>query len=80
MSEPETPFWLAWIAPMLGVLTAIGYIVRNLFVGAVEQVTKGMHQDNQARFREMEKRQNDQEETLAWIRGRIVERWGKGGE
>lgn len=80
MSEPTPPPWLAWVPLALGVVTGLGYIVKSLFIGAVEKVTRGMHQDNQARFREMESRQSDQEETLAWIRGRMEERWGKGDE
>lgn len=85
MSEPETPFWLAWVVSIRGALSAVGvtaagYVIRKLFISAVENVTQGMHHDNQLRFGEVEKCQRAQAETLAWIKGRMEERWGKGDE
>lgn len=79
MSDPQStpPSWLAWVPFVIGIVTGVGYILRNLFISAVKNVTEGMHRDNQQRFGEVEDRLGKQEKTLAWIRGRMEERWGE---
>lgn len=76
MSEPTTPWWLAWIVPMLGVFAVIGAIAKKLFTQAVRVEMSGMHLENQTRLLEMGNRLGDVETTLSRIEGRMQERWG----
>jgi hypothetical protein len=76
MSEPNQPFWLSWILPVIAVLGIIGAIVKKLFAQAVRAEMSAMHEENRARLVDMGNRVSVMENTLARIEGRMQERWG----
>lgn len=76
MSEPTTPWWLAWIVPMLGVFAVIGAVAKKLFIQAVRSEMIDMHEENKERLVDMGNRVSVMENTLARIEGRMQERWG----
>lgn len=76
MNEPATPWWLAWIMPMLGVLGLVGIVAKKLFTNAVREQMTGMHEENKGRLVVMGERMSVVENTLSRIEGRMQERWG----
>lgn len=79
MSDPTPPSWLAWLSsvPVVGMLWLV---IRNLFINAVRSVGVQNHLENQNRSREIETRLGEVEESVAWIKGRIQDRWGDSGK
>lgn len=69
MSEPNQPYWLSWIVPMLAVLGVLWAFFKRLFTTAVREQMSTMHTENQIRLQEIDGR-------LARIEGRMQERWG----
>lgn len=75
MSEPVTPWWLAWILPALAVLGVLWALIRRLFTSAVREEMATMHVENQERFRELESQVADIRSAIARIEG-WLKRWG----
>jgi hypothetical protein len=69
MSQQD-PYWLSWIAPTVLLLGTLWALLKWLFVATVKTEMSSMHEENQKRFREIEK-------SLAKIQGRLEERWGE---
>lgn len=69
MSEPNQPYWLSWILPMIAVLGVLRVFVKKIFTSAVREQMNVMHAENQTRLQEIDGR-------LARIEGRMQERWG----
>jgi len=76
MSQPEEPFWLAWVIPILAVIGVVWSILTRAFKHAIREQMNDMHQENQAHLREMELNLSEIAERLSNIEGRMQERWG----
>lgn len=60
MSEPESPFWLAWVLPIISFVGLVAEGLRRIL---------RMHIENQTRFGKIEN-------TLERIEDRMRRRWG----
>lgn len=69
MSEPETPFWLAWVLPLVAVVGVVAAGAKRLFTSAVRNEMESMHRENQARLTKVEN-------SLIRIEERMRMRWG----
>lgn len=76
MSEPNPPFWLAWVAPFVTMSGLAWVVIRKLFVTAVREQMVDMHEENKGKLVIMGNRMSTVENTLARIEGRMQERWG----
>lgn len=69
MSEPNTPWWLSWIVPLIAALGFVWMLVKKLFADvAREEMT------------EINRRLGKVELSLQRIEGRMQERWGDSRE